>query len=289
MDIVNPSTSEEEVSDQEDVIWKREEDFQKMDEKSLLNEMKPSNDLLYMYPSKARASINPTMIENCSKISSMDKNTFPERFSFCRPIDKVWKKHIIGRENTQAAMTQMENKTQALIRLKSEEELLEKNEIPQSRADTYVPHELQQLDAQAISTPLTLSSPSNSKSGTRHGESCIMWIHLQASICTEWAHERLVLKQGQQNAAQLKLSKSKNLKKSPFHQELASLHELQTNSYKPAAKKAPRTIHRCILKTSSEKKDLKNSNLDCHVCNTSFCNYNTYFTHLIDNTCMKYQ
>ena len=59
-----------------------------------------------------------------------------------------------------------------------------------------------------------------------------MWIHLQASICTEWAHERLVLKQGQQNAAQLKLSKENILKKSTFHQELDSLHELQTNSYK---------------------------------------------------------
>ena len=283
MDIVNPPTSEEDANEQEDVIWKREEDFEKVNETSMLYEMKHSNDLLYMYPSKEKDNIIPTKIGDCSKISSMERHMFPEKMF---PIDKVCKKHILGRKYTQAAMTQMENKKQALIRIKSEEELLEKNEIRQIRADT---HELTQLDAQSISTPLTLSSPSNSKSGTRRGESCIMWIHLQASICTEWAHERLVLKQEQQNAAQMKLSKGNKLKKSTFHQELDSLHELQTKSYKPAAKKSPRTIHRCILKTSSQTKDPKNTNLECHVCNTSYCNYNTYLTHLIDNTCMKYQ
>ena len=155
MDIVNPPTSEEDANEQEDVIWKIEEDFEKVNETSMLYEMKHSNDLLYMYPSKARASIS-TKIENCSKISSMDKNMFPERFSSSRPIDKMWKKHILGGKNTQAAMTQMKNKKQALIRLKSDEELLEKTEIHQSQTDTYVTHELKQLNAQATSTHLFL-------------------------------------------------------------------------------------------------------------------------------------
>jgi hypothetical protein len=152
MDIVNPSMPEEDVSEQEDVLWKREEDFAKMYEKTMLNDMKPTNDLLYMYSSKARASIKSTTIETCDKVSSMDRHMFPERVSSCKPI----KKHILGGKNTQAAMTQMKNKQQSLIRLKSEEELLEKTEMHQSRTDTYVTHELKQLNTQATSTQLYL-------------------------------------------------------------------------------------------------------------------------------------
>ena len=44
MDFVNPPTSEEEVNEQEGM--KKEEDFGKVDEKSMVYDMKPSNDLL---------------------------------------------------------------------------------------------------------------------------------------------------------------------------------------------------------------------------------------------------
>ena len=88
MDIVNPSTSEEDVSKQEDVNGKRS-DFGKMDEKSMLYKMKPSNDLLYMYPSKEKDNIIPTKIEDCSKICSMEINMFPEKFSFWRKMKFV--------------------------------------------------------------------------------------------------------------------------------------------------------------------------------------------------------
>ena len=45
--------------------------------------------------------------------------------------------------------------------------------------------------------------------------------------------------------------------------------------------KAPKTIHRCILKTSLSTKN-SGGQLACHVCLASYSDYNTYYRHLVD-------
>ena len=59
---------------------------------------------------------------------------------------------------------------------------------------------------------------------------------------------------------------------------------LVTESFAPPVVKAPKTIHRCILKTSLSTKSRAGSGgqLACHVCLASYSDYNTYFRHLVD-------
>lgn len=54
-------------------------------------------------------------------------------------------------------------------------------------------------------------------------------------------------------------------------------------SFVPSVVKAPKTIHRCILKTSlSTKSQGSGAQLACHVCLASYRDYNAYFRHLVD-------
>ena len=56
---------------------------------------------------------------------------------------------------------------------------------------------------------------------------------------------------------------------------------LETESLATPMVKAPKTIHRCILKTSLSTKS-SGGQLACHVCLASYSDYNTYFQHLVD-------
>jgi len=240
---------------------------------------KPTDDLLYMYRSKENSNVVPIKIEPFSPGNSFEGSMFSPYMSY----EKFWPSlssagnYTQAMENKAVGIMQEEESKHSLIRLKSEDELLEKKETQVEYPNPLI---LKLLNESNLTSPSTLSPPLNVKPGVRRGVSCIMWVHLQATICTEWAQERLVLKQGDGNSRG---------NSSIFHQDLKSLHDLQASNHKTSSGKAPRTIHRCILKTSSTIRDPRNKDLECHVCNTSYQNYSTYFTHLIDNTCMRYQ
>ena len=62
------------------------------------------------------------------------------------------------------------------------------------------------------------------------------------------------------------------------------------NLVPPPLVKAPKTIHRCILKTSLSTKSGAggaSAELCCHVCLASYADYNTYFRHLVDRSCVR--
>merc|ERR1719204_2453996 len=80
------------------------------------------------------------------------------------------------------------------------------------------------------------------------------WVHLHSTICTEWSQECMVIKHSGPATPQVK---------------------------------APKTIHRCILKTSVKTKSQAQTRLTCHVCCASYQDYPSYFRHLIDNSCVK--
>ncbi len=74
----------------------------------------------------------------------------------------------------------------------------------------------------------------------------VMWIHLQAGICTEWQQGSMLL-----NAAS-----------------------------------KPKTIHRCILQRSDKSNgEGDEEKLKCHVCDSSYRRYQEYYDHLINQTC----
>eukprot|EP00091_Calanus_sinicus_P017741 TRINITY_DN38443_c0_g1_i1.p1 TRINITY_DN38443_c0_g1~~TRINITY_DN38443_c0_g1_i1.p1 ORF type:complete len:106 (+),score=22.28 TRINITY_DN38443_c0_g1_i1:74-391(+) len=102
MDTVNHSTS---GNRQEGINRKREDNAGKVDGASIVNDMKSSNDLLYMYPAKEGDNTVRTKIEDGSPSYAM----FPEKLNSNMQMDKAWKNHTLGR-NTQAAIAQIENK-----------------------------------------------------------------------------------------------------------------------------------------------------------------------------------
>lgn len=51
--------------------------------------------------------------------------------------------------------------------------------------------------------------------------------------------------------------------------------------------KAPKTIHRCILKTAASTKGSGEGRLSCHVCLVSYEDYESYFHHLVNNMCVR--
>eukprot|EP00092_Neocalanus_flemingeri_P020674 GFUD01022404.1.p1 GENE.GFUD01022404.1~~GFUD01022404.1.p1 ORF type:complete len:488 (-),score=106.01 GFUD01022404.1:146-1486(-) len=126
-----------------------------------------------------------------------------------------------------------------------------------------------------------------------------MWVHLKSSICTEWTYERKLMKQNflksldsQGNQNQINFGnggKPQQSTQTAYSQYLESSDKVQTSNGKPVSRKPPRTIHRCILKNSDSTLDTKQPGLVCHVCSTAHPDYRAYYTHLIDNTCMKYQ
>ena len=79
--------------------------------------------------------------------------------------------------------------SQPLIRLKQTKELLASNRSSACSvsASSSVGHHLNTLALTTNARPVTRMPPA-----TNNG--CVMWIHLQASICTEWAHSSMVVK-----------------------------------------------------------------------------------------------
>ena len=261
---MSPPLSESDVRDREK--WENVDERVEIDKLNTCDG-KASNDLLYMYSLKDRAE------------TGMDRTScsgFPKLIQYQENLSEHYTIKMHGKVT--------DNTRLAPIRLKSEEELLEKKNTGILSPKKLNFEDLKQFSNHTPSSPSTPSPPSNSKPGVRRGVSCTMWIHLQASICTEWAQENLVLKH--QSTEHPQLWKTDSLKNTTFQANLDSLRKLQRET---PSNKPPRTIHRCILKTSSLTKDPKGSNLECHVCNTRYSNYSSYFTHLIDNTCVRNQ
>ena len=254
--------------------WKEEDDSVTVSDTPAMCETNNCNDLLYMYTTKDMVKEE----NNLQKGNLASQN---------KTLNKPWKQYSQYRSTTH--ITDISPPKEALIRLKCKEELFDTPEIRGLQIDADMKEMTKAMNNQVIVSPSTLSPPSTSTPGVQRGVSTIMWIHLQASICTEWAQEQLVLKHGARQTALDQVGNGDNRKKSTFQQELDCLHAMQTSSNRPGIIKAPRTIHRCILKTSSNGKNQNNGGLECHVCNTSYGNYNSYFTHLIDSTCIKKQ
>lgn len=55
--------------------------------------------------------------------------------------------------------------------------------------------------------------------------------------------------------------------------------------------KRPKTIHRCILQQTclrkSEEEKRKRNHIDCHVCGSSYENYQNYYNHLLEEACVQ--
>ena len=254
--------------------WKEEDDSVTVSDTPAICETNNYNDLLYMYTTKDMVKVGNHLKKN--NVSSQNKT-----------LNKPWKQYSQSRATTH--ITDISPPKEALIRLKCKEELFDTPVIKGLQVDADMKEMTKAMNNQVILSPSTLSPPSTSTPGARRGVSTIMWIHLQASICTEWAQEQLVLKHGARQTALDQVHNGDTRRQSTFQQELDCLHAAQTSSNRPGIIKAPRTIHRCILKTSSNGKNQNNEGLECHVCNTTYKNYNSYFTHLIDTTCMKKQ
>jgi len=130
--------------------------------------------------------------------------------------------------------------------------------------------------------PLAMAAPKDSRENMSKGGARIMWVHLQASICTEW-EQSMVMRSGA------------NPEPPPEEQNLPALNgpaaagDSPTAAQKPAGYKRPRTIHRCILKTSTSLQEAVHSGLECHVCNSRYSCYQDYWAHLINTTCAKAQ
>ncbi|XP_023336385.1 uncharacterized protein LOC111707510 isoform X2 [Eurytemora carolleeae] len=128
---------------------------------------------------------------------------------------------------------------------------------------------------------------------TKRG-SRIMWVHLQASICTEWEQSSMVMMTGSEvqqdpdsgsvNTGLSNLPQQHSPGKDSISRSLSSLTSPGQNGFK-----RPRTIHRCILKTSTSLQDALGSGLVCHVCISAYSTYKSYLTHLMDTTCLKLQ
>ena len=263
---------------QEEIHWTVENHTNRVSDEADKYETNDPNDLLYMY--------------SATELVKVENN--PQKDSKEGYVPKTpWKLYSHNSQSVATAHT-LERATpnndskESFIRLKCKDELFnfpEKSGLQDDRKEMVI-----KMNDQVILSPSTSSPPSTSTPGVQRGVSTIMWIHLQASICTEWAQQQLVLKHGARQPALDKVDTVvSNTRKSTFQQELDCLHQVQTSNKKPAIIKAPKTIHRCILKTCSNSKSQNDKGIECHVCNVPYMDYNTYFTHLMDSTCMKNQ
>jgi len=121
----------------------------------------------------------------------------------------------------------------------------------------------------------TSSSICDTSPAKKKDQSNLAWVHLLSTICTEWSQECMLIKQalGAQQTAVKVLGVTDNYQ-----------IPAETNG---SLMKAPKTIHRCILKTSVTTKSSGQGMLTCHVCHVSYSDYNTYYRHLINNSCVN--
>ena len=106
---------------------------------------------------------------------------------------------------------------------------------------------------------LTTPAPPTTAQPVRRTASCFTWVHLQATICTEWAQERMCIVQRSRGRG---------------------------SQTEPAA--PPRTIHRCILleQAASGPGGPGRAGLQCHVCSQRYPDYRGYYRHLLDQRCL---
>ena len=171
---------------------------------------------------------------------------------------------------------------QPRIRLKQTKDLL----LPSRSANHPQAVSLAKVKIKEVSSWSTNSKPLTGMPTTNNA--CVMWIHLQASICTEWEHSSMVVKSQQAPVSSVREVSNpyggvSTFKKLFYSQALSQL----------PPQKRPKTIHRCILQQTclqrKSEEDKRRTNIDCHVCGSSYENYQNYYNHLLEEACVQQQ
>ncbi|TRY71867.1 hypothetical protein TCAL_09596 [Tigriopus californicus] len=183
------------------------------------------------------------------------------------------------------------NKGRNSLRIRDQSELMSSTSVPFSSIFAPSLRQTQSSTTPTISalnyvrlqpSMITSSPPKISMRALMGKEKgCFMWVHLQASICTEWAQSSMVLSPGTQIGARVTTTAQQTGEVGAILQALAGTDHLHATN---GGEKQPKTIHRCILQRANRNKSSPNT-LKCHVCEASYPSYDKYYCHLIDSTC----
>ena len=133
---------------------------------------------------------------------------------------------------------------QPRIRLKQTKDLL----LPSPSRSANQAVSLAKVKIKEVSSWSTNSKPLTGMPNTNNA--CVMWIHLQASICTEWEHSSMVVKSQQAPVSSVREVSNPYGGVSTFKK----LFNSQALSQLPPQKR-PKTIHRCILQRTSPNEE----------------------------------